>query len=351
MLSMEKRFRHFLAFIFIVATCITSCFILRTNLFDPQTRLLQYRTYTNWTEKEIVSRTFVFLTQTEQCLPPVLFYHLKLFTDMTCRCDVIVLSYKRKCQKEKPPHVTYLFDNTTTWGSGRNKLFFLAMNRRPGYTYFIFTDDDVSLKFNSAATPDMKHFSPIRIFQEWLLDYEPAVGVLDYELRKEGQNVRNKMKTNCGITNTTSLANPTIFYDPVFNAFHARAARHIFPLDTTHERVTWWLTDKYVCSAVELKFRGQALLFFPVTIENSLHRSYPRSLRGTRKAWQEFIKIIQQEAPAKYVNQSLFGEFRKDPFGYVETSKTYCRKVTRHQRIVPFAHFDEESQEEVSQSN
>ena len=110
----------------------------------------------------------------------------------------------------------------------------------------------------------------------------------------------------------------------------------------------WWLTDKYVCSAVELKFRGQALLFFPVTIENRLHRSYPRSLRGTRKAWQEFIQIIQQEAPAQYVNQSLFHEFRKDPFGYVETSKTYSRNVTRHQPIVPFAHFDEQSQEEVS---
>ena len=192
MLSMEKRFGHFLAFIFIVVTCIISCFILRTNLFDLQTGLLQYRTDTNWTEKETVSRRFVFLTQTEHCLLPMLFYHLKLSTDMTCRCDVIVLSYKRKCQKEKPPHVTYLFDNTTTWGSGRNKLFFAAMNRRPGYTYFIFTDDDVSLKFNSAATPDMKHFSPIRIFQEWLLDYEPAVGVVDYELRKEGQNVRAK---------------------------------------------------------------------------------------------------------------------------------------------------------------
>ena len=120
------------------------------------------------------------------------------------------------------------------------------------------------------------------------------------------------------------------------------------PLDTTHERVSWWLTDKYVCSAVELKFRGQALLFFPVTVENLLHRSYPRSLRGTRKAWQEFIQIIQQGAPAKYVNQSLFHEFRKDPFGYLETSKTYCRNETRHQRIVPFAHFDEQSQKEVS---
>ena len=341
--------RHYLAFIFLTVTCIISFFILSTHLFDLHTRVLQlFWTDTNWTEKEIVSRPFVFLTQTEQCLPPKLSDHLKLSTNITCRCDVIVLSYKIKCQKERPPHVTYLFDNTTTWGSGRNKLFFLAMNRRPGYTYFIFTDDDVSLKFNSAATPDMKHFSPIRIFQDWLLDYEPAVGVVDFEEQKEGQKVRNKIKTNCGITNSTSVANPTIFFDPLFNAFHARTARHIFPLDTTHERVSWWLTDKYVCSAVELKFRGQALLFFPVTVENLLHRSYPRSLRGTRKAWQEFIQIIQQGAPAKYVNQSLFHEFRKDPFGYLETSKTYCRNETRHQPIVPFAHFDEQSQKEVS---
>ena len=141
--------RHYLAFIFLTVTCIISFFILSTHLFDLHTRVLQlFWTDTNWTEKEIVSRPFVFLTQTEQCLPPKLSDHLKLSTNITCRCDVIVLSYKIKCQKERPPHVTYLFDNTTTWGSGRNKLFFLAMNRRPGYTYFIFTDDDVSLKFN-----------------------------------------------------------------------------------------------------------------------------------------------------------------------------------------------------------
>ena len=131
--------RHYLAFIFLTVTCIISFFILSTHLFDLHTRVLQlFWTDTNWTEKEIVSRPFVFLTQTEKCLPPKLSDHLKLSTNITCRCDVIVLSNKIKCQKERPPHVTYLFDNTTTWGSGRNKLFFAAMNRRPGYTYFIF---------------------------------------------------------------------------------------------------------------------------------------------------------------------------------------------------------------------
>ena len=107
------------------------------------------------------------------------------------------------------------------------------------------------------------------------------------------------------------------------------------PTNMSVQQWSWNFVDKRCC-------------FFPVTVENLLHRSYPRSLRGTRKAWQEFIQIIQRGAPAKYVNQSLFHEFRKDPFDYLETSKTYCRNETRHQPIVPFAHFDEQSQKEVS---
>ena len=87
------------------------------------------------TVKNMGARPFAFLTQTEQCLPLKLIYNLELSTGSKCRCDVIVLSYKKECREVKPPHVTYLFDNTTTWGSGRNTLFFHAMNKRPGYIY------------------------------------------------------------------------------------------------------------------------------------------------------------------------------------------------------------------------
>ena len=61
--------------------------------------------------------------------------------------------------------------------------------------------------------PEMKQFTPIYTFKNWLLDFEPAVGVFDYELRNEGQRVRNKMRTVCGNFNSTSLANPPIFFD------------------------------------------------------------------------------------------------------------------------------------------
>ena len=138
------------------------------------------------------------------------------------------------------------------------------MNRRPGYTYFIFTDDDVSLKFNSAATPDMKHFSPTRIFQDWLLDYEPAVGVVDFEEQKEGQKVRNKIKTNCGITNSASVANPTIFFDPLFNAFHARTAHHIFRPTWYHTRKSELVAYRQIClfsSGAEISWTSAAVFF------------------------------------------------------------------------------------------
>lgn len=210
------------------------------------------------------------------------------------------------------------------------------------YIYYIFLDDDVSLKFRAAATPAMTRLSPILVFQNWLLDYEPAVGIVDYKLRREGETVLRRRRTVCHARQRmadTPLASPTIFFDPVFNAFHAKAVSHIFPLDTRHEKVNWWLIDKYVASAVELKFRGQALLFFPVTVENPLHRPYPRSNRGRITAWQGFIEDIQKQSPAQYKNNSLFKEFKRDPDLYVATSRTYCMNTSRKQDIIPFTHF------------
>ena len=90
-------------------------------------------------------------------------------------------------------------------------------------------------------------------------------------------------------------------------------------------------------SVVELKFRGQAL--FPVTIKKPLHRSYPRSVRGVVQAWKDYIENVQREAPPQYADNSLFEEYRKDPFLYLKTSRTYCREVIPHKPIIPFAHF------------
>ena len=297
------------------------------------------------TEKSKVSPPFVYLIQTEQCLPPYLIQNLELSDSSKCRCDAIVLSYKAECQEESPAHISYLFDNATTWGSGRNKLFFNATERKLEYVYYIFLDDDVALKFSEAASPEMKRLPPIRVFQNWLLEDEPAVGVVDYPVHDGGKILLHRKRKVCGhkLAKNTSHANPTILFDPLFNAFHAKAVEHIFPLDTRYENVNWWLTDKYLASIVELKFRGQALLFFPVSVENLLHRPYPQSPRGTLSAWQGFIKDIQKQAPVEYTNHALFRKFQANPKHYVARSWTYCMSITRHQDIAPFAHFSRES--------
>ena len=295
---------------------------------------------TEYTMKSKASPPFIYLTQTEQCLTPGLIQTLELSDASKCRCDVIVLSYKTECREKSEPHITYLFGNETTWGSGRNQLYFQAVQRRLDYLYYIFLDDDITLKFSEAATPEMKRLTSISVFQDWLLDYEPAVGVGDYEGHDGSSTLRSRMRRVCNkrVDKKTMLANPTILFDPLFNAFHAKAVSHIFPMEISHEERNWWLTDKYVASVVELKFRGQALMFFPVAVVNLLHRPYPQSSHGTNKAWQGFIEAIQEKAPTQFKYHALIRTFRRSPRVYIQKSRTYCMGITRHQDITPFAH-------------
>ena len=84
------------------------------------------------------------------------------------------------------------------------------------------------------------------------------------------------MRTVCGNFNSTSLANQTIFFDLFLMRFTYMHFLLFFRWDTHHEGANWWLTDKYVASVVELKFRWQALPFFQVAVKNPLHHGYPR---------------------------------------------------------------------------
>ena len=105
--------------------------------------------YTAKQSKELLFRKpFIYLTQTEQCLPPSLAKSSQIGDPETCNCDVIVLSYRAKCKEHKQSHVNYLFDPNTLFPSGRNVLCIAAMDTRPGYHYYIFLDDYVVLKYN-----------------------------------------------------------------------------------------------------------------------------------------------------------------------------------------------------------
>lgn len=111
-------------------------------------------------------KAFIYLTQTEQCLPPNLATSSEIYNLETCNWDAIVLSLRTKCPVRKLQHITYQFYPSSTWGTGQNVLYFAAIARSPVYHYYIFLDEDVVLRFNSFAAPEMRRLPPFRVFEK-----------------------------------------------------------------------------------------------------------------------------------------------------------------------------------------
>ena len=308
-------------------------FYSSTQYFAYSTKLDDYTR-----ERSTTQKPFIYLTETEQCLPRNLASSSQIGDQKTCNYDVIVLSFRAKCQENNQSHITYLFDPNTLFASGRNVLFFAALDRRPGYHYYIFINDDTKLMFNEFTPANMTKMSPFRVVENWLLDYEPAVGVLDYKVHHGARTVIRKRRDLCGI-NDPSLVLPTVFFDAIFNAFHHKAVEHVLPYPTQYERGCMFCSNRDTMIAVEVKFGGQALLFAPVTAGNPKHRKYDRSTTNITAISREFIARIKQEAPPILRNHVIFNLLHANPKPYLSKgSLSFCVNVTRHQPIVPFRH-------------
>ena len=114
-------------------------------------------------------------------------------------------------------------------------LFFAALDRTPGYHYYIFMDDDIILKYNEFTPANMTKVSPFRAVENWLLDYEAAVGVLDYKFHRGASIVLNRRRDLFGI-NETSLVPPTVSFETFFYAFRHKAVEHVLTYPTKYER-------------------------------------------------------------------------------------------------------------------
>ncbi|XP_020604568.1 uncharacterized protein LOC110043463 [Orbicella faveolata] len=289
-------------------------------------------------QRRTTQKPFIYLTETDHCLPRNLASSSQIGDPETCNCDVIVLSFRAKCKDNNQSHITYLFDSNTLFASGRNELFFAALDRRPGYHYYIFIDDDITLRYNEFTPANMTKMSPFRAVEKWLLDYEPAVGVLDYKVHHGASIVLNRRRDLCGISEP-SLVLPTVFFDAIFNAFHHKAVEHVLPYPTKYERGCIFASNRDTMIAVEVKFGGQALLFAPVAAGNPKHREYDRSEINMTEISREFIARIKQEAPPMIRNHVIFKMLQASPKLYLETkSPSFCVNVTRHQPIIPYRH-------------
>ena len=342
--------------VFLIALALSSVLILGMILYTKETvqDMIGFRENTEFysstpffayisklydytAQRSTFRKPFIYLTETEQCLPRNLSSSSQIGDPETCNCDVIVLSFQAKCQDNNQAHITYLFDPNTLFASGRNVLFFAALDRRPGYHYYIFLNDDTFLEYNEFTPANMTKMSPFRAVENWLLDYEPAVGVLDYKDSNGADIVIETRRDLCGI-NEPSLVLPTVVFDGLFNAFHHKAVEHVLPYPTQYERGCIYCCNRNTMMVVEVKFGGQALLFSPVTAGNPKHREYDRSANDLYRIVREFVATIKQEAPPTLKNHAIFKMLLKYPIFTLRTSPSFCVNVTRHQPIIPYRH-------------
>ena len=248
---------------------------------------------------------------------------------------MIVLSYKEECQDETPSHISYVFAKESTWTTGRNLLYFVAIERIRDYHYYIFLDDDVDLEFNSFSSQEIKRLPPFRAFEQWLLDDEPAVGVGNYN--KNSTELLNRRRVKCRI-NEPSVVVPVVQFDALINAFHHKAIKHILPYPTQYDKDSWWISQLHVTYSVELIFRGQALVNVAITAYNGEHHAYPRGKKMFSARVPAIIEDIQNKAPTAYQNHTLFRTLKTRM-----STSTLCMNTTHRHPIVPYSHFEGES--------
>ena len=263
---------------------------------------------------------FLYLVQTEICLPPDLRAN-EVLGNGSLDFHVLVLSYRQPCDDRSLSHVEYIFDASTTWTTGRNLLFTIAMKRNTTYLYYIFMDDDATvfdLRTNAVAW---------RAFEGFLQAMEPAImaldlpGVQDYSERV----LQIHKDRGCFMEELEYVTG--LWYDAMVNAFHYKAVRHLLPYVSTFDQQTWWASQMALIVKTEILFRGQLVLHRYIRCRGSQNRPYPRDLNFTPDMYSVFTQGLDAHIAAGCVSvcaRTMIDNWMKFGSDNGWTSSTLC---------------------------
>ena len=278
---------------------------------------------------------FLYLLETESCLPNHLNTAEAIGNDTACQCDVLALSFKNVCKVSGSSHIKYIFKPGTTWAAGRNLLYEVARRRSEKYLYYIFMDDDILLKVKLPRPNE----NPWRLFENFLNRIQPAVGIVDGSgCQYLGHIFKARNHLGCKLENNTVEYVPTPRFDAAFNAFHYKAVDYILPYSQKFDSISWWYPVVYAEIKTEITFQGHSVIHTRLLAINSMHRSYRRKA----PVGNDLISIVNEveaELPMKYQNASLLLEWKKDVKGvkHRESSSTICLPPPPpHMPIKPF---------------
>lgn len=332
--------------------------------------LKNYSCKSNDLKKQTRRKYFLYVTQTESCLPR----HFKRPDQLGPSeesYDILVLSYANLCTniQYQYPNVKYLAtDRNTTWSTGRNLLFKHIMKNLKKYLYYIFMDDDIELYFSepyqffhlenpqlqdklqTEVTEKYLAFreqrmqrgnNAFREFEKFLLDFEPAVGLLNLCF-KERQNCVSSFYPDIWAFYCSGRGPPPLpilsysSFDGAFNAFHRDAIGHILPYRLSFENISWHDSQKYVVLLSDIKFQGQVLYHILLSAWGLSHRAYPRGTRWVTN-WEPILAELREtEVPPKY-------HYKREVLPFTVTRRRFDEirnPLPPNTPIVPYQHYE-----------
>ena len=311
-LRLTPMSRHLVLTLRIITMIAVTCWVVYAYLWVRQNTLTDGRKPRALITINVNEGRILYLLQTEECLPS----HLEsvLGNSSACQCDVVVLSYKRICTDASLSNVRYLFNQSTTWTTGRNLLFYTNIyHRSDSYLYYILMDDDIQLGWTRNVS---RIKDPWRSFEEFLLRVQPAVAAIPISWHAE----RGPKKCH------GKEYSPTVWFDAAFNAFHFKAVEHILPYLDRFDNISWYYSQLYNIVWCEIVFTGHVVMHRELIAFNKKHRSYPKRNTG---GWDAFIptilKDLRERIPGNCRNSSLIWEWErgKSVYGKMRSS-TYC---------------------------
>ena len=306
--------------------------------------------FANFTSEQLAQKKFAYLVQTQESLSELFMLADYLLNSIECQCDVIVLGYEGKCLDNRYNHIVYLYEPNSTLNAGKNILYEIARKREVKYLYYIFLDGDIYFKYDETIAPKaIMTKSPLRSFEQFLIEQEPGIGITDYIPHHGAKFILSKVLKNCNVNANANLSNRTsivslyltsVHFDAMFNAFHRKIVDQILPFNLDYEKINWHFSQLHVTALIELKFRGQVMLFRPVVADNAIHGKYPIGGEPLPITWPKIIKKIVLAMPKRYRDNDWVNQFSEDPVEHMDNSLTMCFTRPIHDSFKMYSHFE-----------
>jgi hypothetical protein len=125
-----------------------------------------------------------------------------------------------------------------------------------------------------------------RSFENFLVEYEPAVGITAFCHDKTLPCIKGQINKPGG--NGVYVLSGYLF-DACFNAFHHDALPYLLPYNLKNESESWWYSQHYVAMLAKHYFSGSVLIYANVNVVNGGHGNYPRTSKSKDSKQRDLV--------------------------------------------------------------